>query len=179
MLAGCMLMSMPPLVWHACASMQPHACPPPMRTRMDNIMRTLWTRNRRLFSRRGCMRTFARWRPWVDGGCKGSDVCFVQLVLAWYLNRAGVHLCGGLFGPSQFRRRPVWPSQFRRPALRPRVPPPCDAPRDALCVGFAKFGGMPRGARHMHSHEVRARSHVARRWYLRRCLLRSCAAAEH
>ena len=26
MLAGCMLMSMPPLVWHACASMQPHAC---------------------------------------------------------------------------------------------------------------------------------------------------------
>ena len=42
MLAGCMLMSMPPLVWHACASMQPHACasPPPCGHVWTTIMRT-------------------------------------------------------------------------------------------------------------------------------------------
>ena len=73
MLAGCMLMSMPPLVWHACASMQPHACafPPHADTYGQQSCGHSWTRNiqdRRLFSRRGsCEHLPGGDRGWMVG----------------------------------------------------------------------------------------------------------------
>ena len=78
MLAGCMLMSMPPLVWHACASMQPHACafPPPMRTRMDNNHADI--RGRVTYKTGDCS---------VDAVY--ANICQVETVGGWWVQRFG------------------------------------------------------------------------------------------
>ena len=164
MLAGCMLMSMPPLVWHACASMQPHACafPPHADTYGQQSCGHSWTRNiqdRRLFSRRGsCEHLPGGDRGWMVGAKVRTCVRAACAGLVSKSSAAGTCTVAQL-GLLSF-------GGPRHAVLRSEV---CALRRLRQTWESAQSCAI------MRSIATRRR----RRWYLRRCLLRSCAVAMH
>ena len=184
MLAGCMLMSMPPLVWHACASMQPHACafPPHADTYGQQSCGHSWTRNiqdRRLFSRRGlCEHLPGGDRGWMVGAKVRTCVRAACAGLVSKSGAAGTCTVAQLgllsFGGSHSGLLSSGGSQLgllsfggpRHAVLRSEV---CALRRLRQTWESAQSCAI------MRSIATRRR----RRWYLRRCLLRSCAVAMH